>query len=352
MNSRQRRTRVLIVEDSPTAGRILSEGISRDPRLTVAGIATTASEAVAMAESLQPDVMTIDFMLPDDSGLRVIERVLQKRHVPIIVVSSLPDNGGASLPFRALAQGAVDIVAKPSADPESLRAFFHDLNGRLATLADGVSRAPVKSRGQFNVAALQAGAKLDCVAVGASTGGPPALIDLLMGIGPDFELPIVIVQHIAAPFVEGLVRWLDKESPIKVTMAHNGIRLEPQHAYVAPGGANLVFAPRGRLSVRAVPSERRAIAPSVDALFESAAEAYRARCAGVLLSGMGRDGAMGLLKMRAKGAPTFAQAKNSCMVFGMPAEAGRLGAVQVFAEPREIAVRLRKLVATGERASK
>lgn len=351
---KSRWARVLIVEDSPVAGRILSEGISRDQRLAVAGIAVTARSAVEMAERLRPDVITLDLVLPDESGLRVVQRVLHTRHVPIIIVSTLGVDGIESMPFLALAAGAADVIVKPAGDEGSLRTFFPDLNERIATLAAAhavPTHTPVERGPRRGAAMLSRDAAIECVVVGASTGGPPALVELLTGLGPDFPAPIVIVQHIAAPFIEGLVRWLDKETPLRVTLAENGMMPGRSRAYLAPSAADLVFDPDGRLRVVPALADRRAIAPSADALFSSAAEVYGARCAGVLLTGMGRDGADGLLKLRTKGAKTFAQDERSCTVFGMPAAAGRLGAVEAFAEPRAIAARLRKLAARLERMS-
>lgn len=350
--TKARWARVLIVEDSPTAGRVLSEGISRDARLAVAGVATTAKDAIAMAISLKPDVMTLDMMLPDETGLRVIQDVLDQYSLPIIVVTSLPVEGSDSLPFRALATGASDMVCKPAGDPRSLQIFFDDLNERLVSIA--VARAvpthamatppkPIPHRAPVGEAAL------DCIVVGASTGGPPAIVEFLNALGPEFPAPIVIVQHIAAPFIDGLVRWLDKETPTWVTLAEDGAQLRARHAYLAPAGCDITFRPDGCLTVHKASTDRKAIAPSVDLLFESAAETFRGRCAGVLLTGMGRDGAVGLLKMRSRGARTFAQDEKSCVVFGMPAAAGRLGAVEAFGEPKGIAAKLRRLVAKSER---
>jgi two-component system chemotaxis response regulator CheB len=352
--TKARWARVLIVEDSPTAGRVLSEGISRDSRLAVAGVATTAKDAVAMARSLKPDVMTLDLMLPDETGLRVIQKVLDHQALPIIVVTSLPVEGADSLPFRALATGATDMVGKPSGDAGSLRRFFEDLNERLASIA--IARAipthapfPQPKQVPMPVRLVPGNVSLDCVVVGASTGGPPALVDFLSGLGAEFPAPIVIVQHIAAPFIDGLVRWLDKETSIEVALAEDGLHPEPHHAYLAPAGTDVSFDRNGCLRVKKATAERKGIAPSADLLFESAAETFGARCAGVLLTGMGRDGAVGLLKMRSRGACTFAQDERSCVVFGMPAAAGRLGAVEAFAEPRVIATKLRRLVAKSER---
>jgi two-component system chemotaxis response regulator CheB len=350
--TKSRWIRVLIVEDSPTAGRVLSEGISRDNRLAVAGVATTAKDAIKMAEELRPDVMTLDLMLPDETGLRVIHRVMARRHLPIIVVTSLPVEGTDSLPFRALATGATDMVGKPNGDTSSLKKFFDDLNERLVSIAVALAvptHSPSPKPPQLLVAGYAANSTLDCVVIGASTGGPPAIVELLNGLGPDFPAPIIIVQHIAAPFVDGLVRWLDKETPMHVALADDGERPLAHHAYLAPSGCDVTFGHGGRLVVKKAAADRKAIAPSVDALFESCAEYHRSRCAGILLTGMGRDGATGLLKMRTRGARTFAQDERSCVVFGMPAAAGRLGAVEAFGEPKVIASRLRRLIAKSER---
>ncbi|HYK52526.1 MAG TPA: chemotaxis protein CheB [Candidatus Eremiobacteraceae bacterium] len=350
--SKARWARVLIVEDSPTAGRVLSEGISRDSRLAVAGVATTAKDAMSMAATLKPDVMTLDLMLPDQNGLGIIQNITnitELANLPIIVVTSLPAEGADSLPFQALEAGATDVVAKPNGDAASLRRFFDDLNERLASIA--VARA-VPTHAPIALARpipSAPEAHLDVVVVGASTGGPPAIVEFLRGLGEGFSAPVVIVQHIAAPFVDGLVRWLDKETPMWISLADDGVRPQPHHVYLAPAGCDVTFAPSGRLVVKKASHERKGIAPSADALFESAAETFRSRCAGVLLTGMGRDGAVGLLKMRSRRARTFAQDERSCTVFGMPAAAGRLGAVEMFAEPKVIASRLRRLVAKSER---
>jgi two-component system, chemotaxis family, protein-glutamate methylesterase/glutaminase len=348
--NKARWARVLIVEDSPTAGRVLSEGISRDSRLAVAGVATTAKDALVMAASLKPDVMTVDLMLPDQNGLGIIRSITESAGMPIIVVTSLPAEGADSLPFQALEAGATDVVAKPNGDAASLRRFFDDLNERLAQIAvtrSVLTHAPIALARPVPPSAPEA--HLDCVVVGASTGGPPAIVELLRGLGEGFPAPIVIVQHIAAPFVDGLVRWLDNETPMWISLAEDGVRPQPHHVYLAPAASDVTFAPSGRLIVKKAPSDRKGIAPSADALFESAAETFRSRCAGVLLTGMGRDGAVGLLKMRSRRARTFAQDERSCVVFGMPAAAGRMGAVEVFAEPKVIASRLRRLVAKSER---
>jgi two-component system, chemotaxis family, protein-glutamate methylesterase/glutaminase len=348
--NKARWARVLIVEDSPTAARLLVNGISRDPRLAVAGVALTATEAATLAEQLQPDVITVDLMLPDETGLDVILRVLRKRYIPIIVVTALPQNG-SNLAFRSLLAGAADVILKPIGDAKQLSGFFEDLNERIASLAAAVlvpTHKPAQLRRARSKPAID-GAPVECVVVGASTGGPTALVEFLSALGPDFPAPVVVVQHIAAPFVQGLVKWLNQETPLPVKLATDGEVLEQRVSYVAPAGADLHIKRGGRLSVTSVRPDRAHIAPSADTLFESAAEVFGSRCAAVLLSGMGKDGAIGLLKVRNKGGKTFAQDRSSCTVFGMPEAAGRMGGVEAFAEPRAIAGYLRKLVEQPER---
>lgn len=349
--TKARWARVLIVEDSPTAARMLVDGISRDQRLAVAGVALSAGEAVTLADQLRPDVLTVDMTLPDGTGLDVILRVLRKSYVPIIVVTSLTNNGSASPAFRALLAGAADLVHKPSGDALAIKGFFEDLNERIASLA--MAQAVPTHRPAKPVSARRGspadGASVQCVVVGASTGGPTALVEFLSGLGSDFPVPIVIVQHIAAPFVEGLVKWLNQETPLPVKLAADGEVMQAGRGYMAPASADLILKSGGKLSVKNVQPGRAHIAPSADALFESAADTYKSRCAAVLLSGMGKDGAAGLLKVRAKGGKTFAQDEGSSTVFGMPGAAGRLGAVESFAEPRSIAASLRRLVDRPER---
>lgn len=351
--TKTRWARVLIVEDSQEAARTLADGISRDQRLAVAGIAVSASEAVTLADRLKPDVITVDLSLPDETGLDVVLRVLRKQPVPIIVISASSKNGASSLGFRALLAGAADIVPKPAEDAQELLPFFDDLNQRIASLAAAQAvptHRPTAARASRSRTA-SGNSAVDCVVVGASTGGPTALVELLNGLGTDFPAPIVVVQHIAAPFVEGLVRWLNQETPIAVKLARHGDRLEPGHAYIAPAGADLLVKAGDTLSVRPAAPGRAHIAPSADALFESAADIYRSRCAGVLLSGMGKDGAAGLLKVRTKGGKTFAQDERSCTVYGMPEAAGRAGAVESFGEPRGIAAQLWQLFQKPERTA-
>ncbi|MDQ6780407.1 MAG: response regulator [Candidatus Eremiobacteraeota bacterium] len=349
--TKTRWARVLIVESSASEASLLVDGISRDQRLAVAGVALSASEAVSLSERLKPDVITVDLMLPDETGLDVILRILRKQYVPMIVVSAPALDGTSNLGFRALLAGAADIVPKPRDGSVGLDEFFNDLNERISLLAaaQAVPTHPAAAlRGQRGKAHAN-GSSVDCVVVGASTGGPTALVELLNGLGSDFPAPVVIVQHIAAPFVEGLVRWLNQETPIPVELARDGERMRPGCAYIAPASADLVLRPDAKLSVRPATPGRAHIAPSADALFDSAADIYQGRCAGVLLSGMGKDGAAGLLKVRSKGGKTFAQDERSCTVFGMPEAAGLLGAVESFSDPRTIAVNLRKLFEKSER---
>ncbi|MDQ2817930.1 MAG: response regulator [Candidatus Eremiobacteraeota bacterium] len=335
------RARVLVVEHSAEAAAAMAAGLEAAD-LAIAATATTPAGALGLAKDSNPDVVSVSLELEDDGGVALIEELLRRRAVPVVAVSSLGVGGSDSLPFRALAAGAADLVVRPlSGGTAGQRAFFSHLRQRIVRLASG-------QRAHAALRVMQAGGpslhgRVDCVVVGSSTGGPAALVALLNGLGADFKPPVIVVQHIATPFIEGLIHWLNNEAPLQVSLAADGLLPKRNHVYIAPCGTDIVFSAGGLLHLQPPAHRRRAIAPSADALFQSAAARFRSRCAGVLLTGMGRDGAAGLLALRTGGARTFGQDEASCTVFGMPAAAGRLGAVEAFAEPKNIGLALRNL---------
>jgi two-component system, chemotaxis family, protein-glutamate methylesterase/glutaminase len=346
--SAARWARILIVEPSAEAAGKMSSGISNDPRLAVAGAALNADDAVNLQLTLLPDVMTVDLALPDESAFDVIARVLQQRHLPIIAISAVSDDGSPSLGFRALLAGAADVIPHPSADAQTHASFFADLNERIASLAQSQSvptHPPLRvSRQRLKVVP----GAIECVVVGASTGGPNAVMQLLAGLDENFPVPILVVQHIAAPFVEGLVKWLNAETRLHVKLADPDEPLVAGTVYVARPDNDLKLKNRTTLSVDGTAGRNRKLAPSVDALFESAARVFGSRCAAVLLSGMGKDGAAGLLAVRAKGGKTFAQDQRTSIIYGMPGAAVDIGAVECSADPPTIAALLISLLATSK----
>ncbi|MBC5825554.1 MAG: hypothetical protein GIX02_12155 [Candidatus Eremiobacteraeota bacterium] len=334
----------LVVEHSEDAARTMADGIGH-ALAGVCAVPATPADAVELARKCRPDVITVSLALARGGGLRIIKELLRNRKVPIIAVSSLQLGGSDSLPFRALKAGACDLMIRPSSGGVAAEKHF------LSTLADRVKALAAACGDGFQPHVPRAGkaasdsknGRVECIVVGASTGGPLALVQLLRGMGTNFPTPVVVVQHIATPFVDGLVRWLDDETPLHVSVAEDGLAPQKDHAYIAPGGSDLVFDAGGCLRLQPPTTAGRIIVPSADALFESAAHRFHDRCAGVILTGMGRDGAAGLLKMRSRGAKTFGQEKASCTVFGMPEAADSLGAVGEFADPEDIGRQLRTL---------
>jgi two-component system chemotaxis response regulator CheB len=348
--------RVLVVEDSLTVRRFLVDVLSADSELVVVGEAADGREAIDLCERLRPDVMTLDIVLPVLSGLAVTEHVMAYRPTPILIVSGSHNRGELWKTYDALAAGAVDCIDKPR-DGEAEGAWV----GRLRAAVKMVSRISVVTHPRAKLLALSdarsptprprsSASALRMVALGASTGGPHALVHVLSRLARDFPLPIVVVLHIGPAFVVSLADWLDGQSGLRVTEAIDGEALpEPgrTHVFLAPAERHLVVE-RGRLRYSSAP-ERHSCRPSVDVLFESVAREVGAGAIGVLMTGMGRDGASGLLAMKSMGAPTIAQDEATSVVFGMPREAIQLGAVDQVLPLERIAPALEALVGVGRR---
>lgn len=349
--------RVLVVEDSLTIRRHIVEALEADPAFQVVGEADDGPEAIALCARLRPDVMTLDMVLRTTSGLEVTEHVMAHCPTPILIVSASLNRGEVWNTFDALSAGAVDVLDKAGADDEAPDATWEERLLRTVRLVSRIKvithvRArlglpggpPVRARpgspprGSLMAAPpvaglqappLQAGASAAprLVAVGASTGGPSAVIDILRGLPAAYPLPILLVIHIGAPFGASFIEWLSGQTPLRVRAAADGMPLPP------PGTPGVIMAPPdrhlvvegARLRLTSAP-ERHSCRPSVDVLFESVAREVGAAAIGCLLTGMGRDGAAGLLAMRHAGAATIAQDEATSMVWGMPREAALLGA--------------------------
>jgi two-component system chemotaxis response regulator CheB len=329
------KTRVLVVDDSLTARKHLVEVLSADPELEVAGEADDGKSAIELCRTLRPDVITLDMMLPVMSGLAVTEYVMAYCPTPILVVSSSTNRGELYKTYDALAAGAVDVFEKPSGkDPEGvwerglvtsvkivsrIRVITH-IRGRLGPLGQTTS-APA------NFAACNGSAQRSIIAIGGSTGGPAAIVEILRGLPAGFPIPILLVIHIGEPFSAAFAEWLDGLSALRVRYANDGENLpafRQAGMIMAPPGFHLAVQ-RGKLRLTRDP-ERNSCRPSVDVLFESLAKELGAQTAACLLTGMGRDGAAGLLALRHAGALTIAQDEASSVIFGMPREAIQMGA--------------------------
>jgi two-component system chemotaxis response regulator CheB len=329
------KTRVLVVDDSLTARKHLIEVLSADPELEVAGEAEDGKRAIELCQALRPDVITLDMMLPIMSGVAVTEYVMAYCPTPILVVSASTNRGELYKTYDALAAGAVDVFEKPSGkDPEGvwerglvtsvkivsrIRVITH-IRGKL-----GPPRLTPTAPASF--AASNGSAQKSLIAIGGSTGGPAAIVEILRGLSPSFPIPILLVIHIGEPFSAAFADWLDGLSALHVRYANDGENLPAfgqPGMIMAPPGFHLVVQ-RGKLRLTRDP-ERNSCRPSVDVLFESIAKELGSQTAACLLTGMGRDGAAGLLALRHAGALTIAQDEASSVIFGMPKEAIQIGA--------------------------
>ena len=340
--------RVVIADDSLVAREMLSTILSSDADIEVVGTAATGSEVVELVRRLGPDLVTMDIHMPRMDGLEATERIMAFHPTPILVVSSSVHGEGVGLAFEALKLGALEVIKKPEprdwADlarigKEILRSVKILARVRVITHVQG-RRGYRDERG---VATLpRHPVARGVVAIGSSTGGPSALHAIFSALPADLKAPILVAQHIADGFVPGLVDWLDTSSAIHVVAAEDGTALTPGTAYVAPTRANIVHDGK-RISLSEPPAGQLYV-PSADSLFESVARSFGKRALGVVLTGMGADGAVGLARMHELGALTIAQDEESSTVFGMPKSAIDAGAVDRVLPLDEIGPTIAELV--------
>ena len=336
--------RVLVVDDSAVMRSIMSRIVESQPDMKLAGVASDPVVATERLRSCNPDVITLDVEMPRMDGLAFLAQLMQTRPLPVVMVSSLTARG-ADTTLRALELGAVDFMTKPEL------ASVADLERYAEQVAEKL-RAAASARIQKRSAAVvrkplarPSTARSDrVIVIGSSTGGVEALREVLVPL-PATMPPILIAQHMPAGFTQNFARRLDSLCELDVREAEDREPLHAGRAYLAPGGWHLSLAARaGRLETRLSqepPINRHR--PSVEALFRSAAEARDARPIGVMLSGMGADGAEAMLELKRRGAHNIAQDEASCVVFGMPKQAIALGAVHDVLPLSEIAPRLAEL---------
>lgn len=337
--------RVLVVEDSLTVRRYILDVLSAEDGITVVGEAGDGREAIEACLCLKPDVITMDMILPVMTGVAATEYIMAYCPTPILIVSASTNRGELFKTYDALAAGAVDVLDKPlgsEADGTWER--------RLVAAVRMVSRIRVVTHPRARLGRLGRPSAPSApsvapprevyraVAIGASTGGPSALLALLRSLPADFHLPILVVLHISEPFGQAMADWLDAQLPLAVRHARDGERLTTERGVLmAPPGRHLELV-GDSLRLTGAP-ERHSCRPSVDVLFESLAREMGDQTVGCLLTGMGRDGASGLLDIRRSGGLTLAQDEATSVVFGMPGRAVELGAAcHVLAPPEMGAV--------------
>jgi two-component system chemotaxis response regulator CheB len=323
------RLRVLVVEDSFTVRKRLCEVLASDTELEVVGEAGNGQLAIELCRALRPDVLTMDMMLPRMTGLAATEYIMAHFPTPILVVSSSVNRGELFSSYDALAAGAVDVLDKPDGDEGE-----GDWERRLISSVKLVARIHVithlRARVNARAATLPAPGRPWCklIALGASTGGPQAMVDVLRALPAPLRVPVLLVLHTNEPFGTAFAEWLDAQTPHRVACAQDGETLAAAGGRVlmAPPGRHLVLS-EGCLCLLREP-ERHSCRPSIDRLFESLAGEYGAATAACLLTGMGRDGAAGLLDIRRAGGLTIAQDEATSAIYGMPREAALIGAAE------------------------
>lgn len=341
-----RKVGVLVVDDSPLCRQLIVDALTRDPDIEVVGQAGDGLEAIAKAAQLKPNVITMDVDMPVLDGLSATERIMAELPTPILVLTADPRREAPELTHRALAVGALALQVKPALDAgadawnlarevkllSSVKVIRHLRGGKKPSEVAAPAPAPA------NITASPVG----LFALVGSTGGPQVVHKLFSELPADFPVPIVLVQHINAAFAESLVGWLSASSQLKVRVAKDGDLLTPGAVLVAPPNAHLTIAARGRVAVKP-PDPKDLNVPSGNHLLESAAKAYGRRVVGIVLTGMGNDGADGLAAVKQAGGRTVVQSQDSCVVFGMPGAAVARGAVEHVVHGDELSSALIKL---------
>lgn len=338
------RIRVLVAEDSLTVRRHLCEILAADPDIEVVGEAEDGKRAIELCAALRPDVVTLDMMMPVMSGLAATEYIMAHCPTPILIVSSSTNRGELFKTYEALAAGAVDVLEKPSeADDgpwgERFRAALK-LVARVKVITHLRARLASHGRRFEPLPPPRPHRRYEVVALGASTGGPGAILRVLQALPAHFPWPVLVVLHLGEPFSAAFAQWLGDQTAHRVEFVCDGQALETG-VWLAPPGRHLLLQ-GGRLRLSDAP-ERHSCRPAVDVLFESLARECGPATIACLLTGMGRDGALGLRAIRDAGGLTIAEDETSCVVYGMPREAVLLDAAVHCLPLDQVASTLRSL---------
>jgi two-component system chemotaxis response regulator CheB len=329
---------VLVVEDSASVSQLLVHILSSDPDIRVMGTARNGQEALEFLQSQKPDVITMDIVMPVMDGLEATRRIMSTTPIPVIIVSSSRQPAEVSKTFLAMEAGAVAALDKPAGPGgpgyEACASAIRQMAKLMAEVK--VIRRTARDVPRRPPAPLPRLHDVRVVAVGASTGGPQAIAGILSGLPKTYPLPLLVVQHIAAGFVRGMADWLRGRTELCVQVASDGEPIVPGRVYLAPDGSHMGIGAGNRIALSYEPPEH-GMRPAVSRLFRSVTRKYGSAAVGVLLTGMGKDGAEELRSMREAGALTVAQDAESSVVHGMPGEAIRLNGASHILRPEDIA---------------
>ena len=344
--------RVLIVEDSAVLRHLLMRVVASDPRLELLQAVETAEEALRLVPHLRPDVISMDICLPGMDGLEATRQIMAHFPTPIVIVSDTVGNEATKVSMNALRSGALAVVEKP----QGLSGGGTGATAQgIATQLYIMSQVPVIRRRMVqaepsprpDVWTRPLDIHPHILALAASTGGPPAFARVLGDRPADFALPVVLVQHMGEPFMEGFAQWLDQQVPMPVMLARHGTPLVRGRVLVAPGNRHMTVGTRGEVVLHdeaQVQGQR----PSADVLFSSVARVFGADGLGVLLTGMGEDGVEGLGRIRARGGYTIAEDRSTSVIHGMPGAAEQAGAACISLPVHEIGPHILRLLAGGQ----
>lgn len=353
----KRLLRVLVVDDSVMYRKVLSDVLSDIPGVEVVGTATDGKVALAKIPQLKPDMLTLDFDMPELNGLMVLERVKADHPDLKTVMVSTHTKEGAAITLKALELGALTFITKPKTENplESRTVLFDQLvpvvkevRDQILPLQHLVNEDQALSQPSINDAVPETttsragSARIQIVAIGVSTGGPKALTELIPCLPEALRVPVVIVQHMPSDFTAALADSLDQKSAVKVVEAQNNMALKRGTVFIAPGGKQMkvvTISGQAMLEVNDDPPENHC-QPSADYLFRSISKAYGKHALGIIMTGMGFDGVLGLRLMKRRGAQVIAQDRQSCVVFGMPAEAIHAGVVDCIVPLNQIATQI------------
>lgn len=360
MNTTIAPIRVLIAEDSLVARELLVAILQSAPGLQVVGTARDGAEAVRLARRLKPDVITMDVHMPELDGFAATRQIMAEIPRPIVIISASLNKHERDMTFSALEAGALSVLEKPTMDdpPEVYEALIKQVklmsevkvvrrwNIEEARRRGGeAEQGDVKNQSSNLPTGLRRNGqtKIQLVAIASSTGGPGVLAKILSELPADFPAPILIVQHITPGFGAGLANWLNKQTALEVRLARHTDEPQAGQVLIAPDNYHMQINHLGLIALSQTPVEY-GLRPSANVLFQSVARVYGSTALGIILTGMGSDGAEGLSAMRATGAATIAQDKDSCVVFGMPAVAIDLGAAEQILPADKIAAAMLALV--------
>ena len=332
--------RLLIVDDSAFMRRIISDMLKDVKEITIVGTARNGKEALEMIPNLNPDVVSLDVEMPIMNGIKTLEIIREKYKIPVIMLSS---NTNSEITIEALEKGAFDFIEKPININENIEELKNDLASKIiASVLQRKGKEDFKTQQVKKKVIKNNDLQIKAIAIGASTGGPKALVSLIKELPGDLGVPIFIVQHMPAGFTTSLASRMDMESKLKVVEASDEMVIEKNVVYLAPGDYHMTV---GNKKIRLDKREKiNGVRPSVDYLFESAAEIYTNNLLGVILTGMGKDGSLGMKRIKEFNGYNIAQDKESCTIFGMPQSAIKLGVVDEILNLNEISQRIIELL--------